>query len=290
MKSLIRRALVKLFGLKLASAPSKYGYAGSFQSWTEAKSEFHGYQDPQIADRVASGARAVLEGAAAYERDSITFSSRQYSFPVAAALMWAGLKNHGNLKVLDFGGGLGTSIVQNQPFLGTLNNVSWTIIEQPTFVAQGKELFDGAALVFGDDIGVNLKRFKPDLVLLSSSLQYVEKPFEILQLVADAQVEMVVLDRTLFSGAADDFVTRQKVPDDIFPATIPVWIFSETKFCAFMERRYRLMSKFASSQTTVDWDSDGRKLEELGFIYVLQGSAYDSLLEAPASLLERKND
>jgi len=268
----------------------KYGYSGSFDSWAEAKSHYDGYQDPLIAEKVAAGARAVQQGTAAYERDSITFSSRQYALPIAAALMWAGLKNENKLKVLDFGGGLGTSFIQNQPFVRTLQDINWTIVEQPSFVEQGKRLFKDSILEFDDDIGACLQRCTPDLVLISSSLQYVEKPFEILQLVADARVEMIVFDRTLFSTATNDFATRQTVPDNIFPATIPAWIFSEKKFCSFMESSYKLVSRFTSSQTTVDWDSEDRKLEELGFIFVLKGSTYDLLVESPSSLLEKKND
>lgn len=286
----IRGAFKKLFGRWIENTPTPYGYVGSFRNWAEAKSEFEGYQDPRIAAKVAFGVRAVLNGAATYERDSVTFSSRQYSFPVATALMWAGLKNRGTLKVLDFGGGLGTSFVQNQPFLATLEKLSWTIVEQPTFVAEGKKLFADSALVFDDNITVSLNREKPDVALISSSLQYVEKPFDILRLVAAERVEMIVLDRTLFSASADDLVTRQRVPDNIFTATIPAWIFSEEKFRAFMDDHYLLVSRFSASQTTVEWDSENRKLEELGFIYVLRGSAYDSLLRLSSSGLEKKND
>jgi putative methyltransferase (TIGR04325 family) len=290
MRRFLGQFVRKLFGVKPDVPPPRYGYSGRFQSWAEASSGTLGYQDPKIATKVAHGAREVRTGKAVYERDSVTFSRRQYSFPVATALLWAGCKNNGKLHVLDFGGGFGTSFVQNQPFLGALEHVNWTIVEQPTFVAEARHVLGDAGLIFESDLGESLRRGKPDLALISSSLQYVERPFEILGQLIESEVEMIVLDRTLFSDEADDLVTKQRVPEEIFPATIPVWIFSEAKFTTFMAAKYTLISRFASSQTTVDWDSEGRKLEELGFIYVLRGSAYDSLSESTPYFLEKPND
>jgi putative methyltransferase (TIGR04325 family) len=287
MKNLLRAALNRL-KKKGSSASPKYGYAGEFQTWESGKSATRGYQDPEIAAKVAAGASAVLEGRAVYERDSIIFSSRQYSLPLAAALMWCGLKNCGTLKVLDFGGGLGTSYFQNLPFLSLLDRVEWAIVEQDSFVEQAKTVFAGSKLTFYSEIEEGLKRVSPDVVLVSSSLQYVEKPYDVLRAIVEQATEMVVFDRTLFGSGAEDFVTRQTVPDEIFSATIPTWIFSEPKFESFMSDRYLLVSRFSSSLTTVSWNSEKRKLEELGFIYVLKGSGYESLVNARPTLFESK--
>ena len=64
-----------------------------------------------------------------YERDSIAFNEREYAFPVATALLWAASVQQNRLRVLDFGGALGTVFVQNRPFLSYLEKLKWLIVE-----------------------------------------------------------------------------------------------------------------------------------------------------------------
>ena len=280
---------LQVFSSKAKSQNMGYGYRGTFSNWADAMTSSGGYQDPQIAKIVSESAQTVLLGKAVYERDSVTFASRQYSFQIAAALMWAGLHNKGSLKVLDFGGGFGTSYIQNKPFLSMLNMVSWIIVEQKTFINEARRHFQKSGLIFSENIFDSLSEDKPNLVLLSSSLQYIEHPWDILKHIIESDVEMIVFDRTIFSDESIDFITQQRVPESIFSASIPLWIFSESKFRKFMERRYKLISCFESSQSTVNWDCDGRKLKELGFIYVLKGTLYDQLHELPVAYPGNKN-
>jgi putative methyltransferase (TIGR04325 family) len=280
MRSIVIAVLSRLIKLLQRDSSVRFGYIGRFDSWAQAKGDSLGYQDPKIAAQVALGAGTVLAGKAVYERDSVTFSSREYSFPVATALLWAASRWRGTLKVLDFGGGLGTSFFQNKPFMAWMSRIEWAIVEQQTFVEQGQRLFKHDQLCFHSSVEEGLQGVTPQLALLSSSLQYVENPYNVLTAIVSARVEMVVIDRTLFYGDLSDCVTRQHVPAEIFPATIPTWIFSEQRLVEFMEADYRLVSRFPSYRTTAEWDSEKRNLEELGFIFVLKGSDYDRALSS----------
>lgn len=258
------------------------GYVGEFETWHEAKAGMTGYSDPAIAKQVAAGAAEVVAGRKAYERDSVTFEKRQYAFPIATALLWAA-RSRSELNVIDFGGGLGTSYYQNRPFLQSVARLNWVIVEQQTFVEQGNLLFRDGQVSFHADLGKALAVSDPHIVLLSSSLQYVERPYDILEIISRAKAEIIVVDRTLFSDSSHDVVTRQHVSADIFSAVIPTWIFSESKFLDYMQLNYALVSKFPASCSTADNDREDRNLEESGYLFVLRGSEYDSALQLSVS-------
>lgn len=255
------------------------GYSGRFDSWLQAKGSLPGYQDPKIAEIVAEAAQKVLSGSAVYERDSVTFNQREFSFPLATALLWIASRTPGGVRVLDFGGGLGTSYFQNLPFMNWVTELEWSIVEQPSFVAQARAKFDGHRLKFFSNLAEGLRASKPQFALLSSSLQYVEKPYEVLSDIVEAGVEVVMIDRTLFSSETADYATQQHVPQNIFPAIIPVWVFSQQKFLEYMQRNYRMLSPFPAFKSTIDLDRDGRSLQELGYLFVLKGSDFDLALD-----------
>lgn len=274
--SILRSRLGKL--LKADVRPP-VGYSGRFDDWLEAKGQSAGYQDLEIAEKVGTAVKCVLSGAAVYERDSVTFDRREFSFPVATALLWAASKYGGAISVLDFGGGLGTSFFQNKPLMKWVRGLKWTIVEQPNFVAQAGELPIHDPLHFYSNIEQGLREARPQLVLLSSSLQYVERPYEILDEIINEKIELIVIDRTIFSNESSDYVTQQHVPAQIFSAVIPTWILSKKKFVEYMERHYRLVSQFSAFQSTVDLDMEKRGLQELGYLFVLRDSDYDLALD-----------
>ena len=276
--SILTTLRYRLGKLLKADPPALNGYSGRFDDWLQAKGQSAGYQDPEIAGKVAAAVGTVLSGAAVYERDSVTFDHRQFSFPVATALLWAASKCGGGLRVLDFGGGLGTSFFQNKPFMNWVPDLEWAIVEQPSFVAQADKLFSSTQLRFYSGIEEGLRETQPQLALLSSSLQYVERPYEVLDAIFKEKIEVVVIDRTLFSDESSDYVTQQHVPAEIFSAVIPTWIFSKKKFMEYMERHYRLVSQFSAFQSTVDLDMEKRGLQELGYLFVLRDSGYDLAL------------
>ena len=80
----------------------------------------------------------VVDGRAAYERDSVLFEEVEYVWPLLASLMWVGARHLGSLNVLDFGGSLGSTYFQNRIFLATLPSVRWNIVEQPRHVEVGR--------------------------------------------------------------------------------------------------------------------------------------------------------
>src|SRR5678816_4599149 len=64
-------------------------FTGDFASWEEAAQASPGYAAPVILEKTRAAMLRVKNGEAAYERDSVTFTTIVYSFPLLAGLFRA---------------------------------------------------------------------------------------------------------------------------------------------------------------------------------------------------------
>ena len=207
----------------------------------------------------------VISGEAAYERDSVLFDKVQHSFPVLAGLLHAAVANGGNLSVLDFGGSLGSSYYQCRGFLSELKSLKWSIVEQPKFVECGRELFESEELKFYYDIDECLISEKPDVVLLSGVLPYIECPYEQVKDIIKRNLEYIILDRTPVVGLESDILTVQKVPKIIYEASYPCWFLSEKKLLLCLLNRYKILGEWESFDT---WKLGRTMAQSKGYIFV----------------------
>jgi putative methyltransferase (TIGR04325 family) len=196
-------------------------FEGPFATWDEAMRMSSGYDSQQILDKVLAATVKVKNGQAAYERDSVLFDEVQYAWPAVAGLMWAAAQDSGRLSVLDFGGSLGSSYFQNRQLLKDIKDVRWSIIEQAHFVKAGKQHLQDEQLRFYEAIDECVKAEKPNVVLLSSALQYVEKPYEILESLSEIGAILFIVDRTPFWSENTESLVIQQVPPRIYPASYP---------------------------------------------------------------------
>jgi len=210
----------------VSGAPEPLVFDDSFGSWEAAESAANGYDSREIIDRVVRSTRAVKAGSGLFERDGIVFHNPEYRWPVAYALA-ASAAAHGELRVLDVGGSLGSVYWQHRGLL-TPDISAWTILEQKAFVDEGRSL-DLDPLTFATDL-VDAERFGPwHVALFSSVLQYVPQPWETLASILDTGVDYLVIDRTPLHPGPSDIPTLQRVPAHIYPASYPAWILSESR-------------------------------------------------------------
>ena len=151
-------------------------YSGNYPDWATAISHASGYDAAMILERVRQAAVKVTAGEAKYERDSVLFENVQHSFSVLAGLLRAASENGNQLSVLDFGGSLGSSYYQCRDFLSTISSLKWSVVEQENFVRCGREQFETEKLKFYYTIAECIQHAKPNVVLLSSVLQYLPEP------------------------------------------------------------------------------------------------------------------
>ncbi len=224
-------------------------YTGDYRTWQEAKAAARGYDDPAIFDKVVASARAVRDGHAAFERDSVTFAETAIHGPLVAGLLRAASKNEGRLHVIDFGGGFGSAWWQHRAWIDQGAEVTWEVIEQPHFVAAGREEFEVGPLRFRQSLDECTANPRSALILLSSVLPYLEKPHDLMAEIARRGFRHVLIDRTGFTRNHADRLTVQRVPKTIYDATYPCWFFSEERLLQPLAANYRVLVKWPSFDT-----------------------------------------
>lgn len=225
-----------------------YGWSGNYATWAEAQEKCTGYDSDVIFQKVKSSLLKVKNGDAVFERDSVLFDKIQYSFPLLAALNNVALNTKGALNVLDFGGSLGSGYYQNKNFFNKINEFNWCIVEQTHFVNEGKKNFQNNQLHFYDDIETCLKDYKINIVVLASVLQYIEKPYELLNTIIKQNIEYIYIDRTPVLIDKSDRITIQKVHKSIYEAKYPCWLLNEKKILHLLSYDYELLFDAESAE------------------------------------------
>jgi len=221
---------------------------GNYRSWGEAQKHSCGYDSDLILNMVKDALFKVKKGEAVYERDSVLFEKIQYSFPVLAALLRVAVANNGYLSILDFGGSLGSSYYQCRGFLSDLKKLRWSIVEQQNYVGCGKKLFEDDELKFYYTIDECLQCERPNAVLLSSVIQYIEEPYALIERLVECEFPYMIFDRTPFHPGKSDIITVQHVPKKIYLASYPFRIFSLTKFKKMFSDKYEIIADFDSNE------------------------------------------
>lgn len=227
----------------------KYGWKGDYVDWQSAKNASLGYDQEEILSKVKSAISKVKNGEAVFERDSVLFDEIQYSWPFLAGLMQAS-SSVGNLRVLDFGGSLGSSYFQNRKFISHVKDVSWNIVEQEHFVKLGKQEFESEHLHFYYDVDSCVEEQNTEILLLLSVLQYLENPFDMLDNMLKHDFKYILIDRTPFTDQARDLIKLQIVPPQIYEASYPCWVFDAQKFNDyFVSNSYELVEEFETIES-----------------------------------------
>ena len=223
-------------------------FEGDFRTWEEAASRCSGYADGAILDKVLGATRKVILGEAAFERDSVAFDRTEYSWPLLAGLMWAAARTRGRLSVLDLGGALGSSYFQNRKFLQAIPEVRWHVVEQPHYAEAGRINVHEEHLFFYETIEASALEDRPNVIVLSSVLQYLPDPHSLLRDLLRVEAETIILDRTSYSTESNkDVIKIQHVPRSIYLASYPCRFFVEDDLLEFFKANgYHLLEAFDS--------------------------------------------
>lgn len=206
-------------------------FTGPYASWREAAAQSTGYDAADILPRVIAATRAVVAGRAAFERDSILFREPASEPVIVAALRAAAPADVSALRVLDFGGSLGSTYRQIRNEVGA--PMRWHVVEQPAFVEAGQREFSTSELRFHHTIEDVVAVEPPHAVVLGSVLPYVEDPWSILAKVAALPARTWIVTRTAFADTPEDRVLVQHVPPSIYRASYPAWVLATARFSAF---------------------------------------------------------
>ena len=268
LPSFLKIFIRKYLNISIYKKSSEYGFFGNYSTWEDAKKYTSGYESLDILEKCKIALLKVKNGEAEYERDSVLFDKKEYSWPLLSALLWIASKNGNKLRVLDYGGSLGTTYYQNKKYFDHLEEFTWTIVEQKRFVECGKELFEDDHLKFSYNIDESIKN-KPSVIILSSVLQYMEQPYNLLKKIFNINIKYIIIDLTGFINDPDRIVI-QRVPDNIYKASYPVWFFNEDKFISYFCEKYNLVDSFNGFVGKELYIDNKYKTGYKGFIFKLK--------------------
>lgn len=242
------KELIPPIALNLRWYSFKYGWKGFYKSYDEAKKKCKGYDEEHILNRIIETTMQVKNKEIAYERDGIAYDTVQMNFPMLKTLLYIASKNDNELTLIDFGGSLGTTYYQNYPYLQHLKKLRWCIIEQPSYVAAGREHFENEHIKFYGSIEECLAENKPQLFMICSALQYMEKPYQLLDEIKQTKIPYLLLDFIGYNNRKSDRITIQHVPPAFYgvEASYPCYFFCrakiEDKLCESYEKKYDFIS------------------------------------------------
>jgi putative methyltransferase (TIGR04325 family) len=238
-------------------------FSGQPRDWAQAVTMSNGYSTQAVIDRVSEATRSILAGHPGYERDSVLLNDGAYPYQILTALLRGATLNGGRLSVIDFGGSLGSTYRLCAPFLEGLSAIQWQIIEQAPFVELGQREFCTDQLGFFSSIDELPQPIARPVILLSSVLQYLERPWEILGQLLQHDACQLAVDRTPMSSSPEDRLCIQHVPKTIYEASYPCWILSRQRLNNELAQRWNLLAEFASA--------DGTATTEDGFAFEFRG-------------------
>lgn len=237
-------------------------YAGDYASWAGAAAASQGYDAEIVFQKTLEAARAVRDGRAAWERDTVLFSEPACHEPLLRQLRRIAAATDGKLSVLDFGGALGSTWWQHRPWLADLVEVRWSVVEQPRWVEAGRREFTQGPLRFYATVAECVAVERPAVVLLSSVLPYLEAPHALLRQVAAGDFRHVIIDRTGFIARGRDRLTVQRVPREIYAASYPCWFFDRASLLRPFAEHWRVVDEWpAFGDLDIDADYLGLALE-----------------------------
>lgn len=221
-------------------------FRGNHADWATARAASGGYDDGAILQKVLASTLEVQAGRAAFERDSVLFSAPDPDRALLAVLEVVAAENNGRLRVLDFGGSLGSAYWRHRAFIPQGDSLRWDVVEQATFVEAGRRYVTEPALRFHDDVKAAQQTGGHDVLLCSCVLQYLEEPFRFLEEWSRLDVSYVLLNNLPLNAKGPDRIKVQYVPPSIYAATYPVWFFNREAFLKRAGKHYEIVKEFDS--------------------------------------------
>lgn len=235
-------------------------FRGNYANWAEARAQASAEDGSAQLARVRAAAQAVQSGAAAWDRDGVTFAKPAVHAPLLAALLQSAQANDGRLVVVDFGGGLGSTWRQHRKALAEVACASWRVVERPLVVEAGRVEFSEKPLEFHDSLVGALAGGPVTTVLLSSVLPYLERPYELLTDIVGCECTDVIIDRTPFITGERDRIVVQYTPPVLGGGSHPCRLLVRSNLLQCLEPYFSLVAEWSVPFDDIDGSVDYRGL------------------------------
>lgn len=236
-------------------------FEGDYPSYLEAKKASTGYDAPAILARTREALLKVKRGEVKWERDAMVSDSEELPWRMLAVLLRiAATKKVPTLRVIDFGGSLGSLYFWCKHFLPSQLSLNWHVVEQPEHVKVGKQDFENTELMFDYTVDDVLQRYPSsgdvDLLVLSGVVQCLPDPEAFLRQAAGWKIPRILLDRTPLWDKANR-LTVQYVPREIYEGSYPAWFLSRQSVLSIMGENYKISGRYPDTEY---WEIDGQKV------------------------------
>lgn len=221
-------------------------FRGRYRDWAAAQAASGGYDDDVIVRKVLAATLEVKAGRAAFERDGVLFGTVDPDGPLLEVLQGIAATRQGRLRVLDFGGSLGTNYWRHRTLVPAGEDLRWDVVEQRAFVEAGRTHLADTPLKFHADVQAAQAAGDHDVLLCSCVLQYLEEPFRALDEWSRLEIPYLLLNNLPLHPRKPDRLMVQHVPPSIYPASYPVWFFNREDFLKRVGVRYEVVKEFAS--------------------------------------------
>lgn len=220
-------------------------------SWETAKRKSAGYESTNVVTPLMQGAtemRGNLENST-----SVATRFQQVATAIFFGISENRLSEGKPLRVLDFGGGSGDYFYQFQKFVPHID-FDWTVVETPALTEAMQHQFGGKTQMIRWVDSLEMTEDKYDFVLCSSVLQYLEKPFEVLDVLVKKS-QFVIINRIPIVNSSDHFVALQRIVTKKRRGSYPAHFFSETRFLKTMAMYGSIPMRWvvAEDQPVVNW-------------------------------------
>ena len=213
---------------------------GNYKNWPDAIKNSLGYGSNVIFKKSKESFLKVINGKAQYERDSVLFYTKKINNFLINILFEIKNKNK-PLKVLDFGGSFGSTYFQNYSILSDKKKFHWSIIEQPEIVQFANKQKLNENLNFFSDKNKYIDKYRPDVILFSSVVQYLQYPFNLINFFIKKKINYFIFMKTPFEKNKES-IRIQIVPKNIYDASYPIRIFNENIFLElFKNNNYKII-------------------------------------------------
>jgi putative methyltransferase (TIGR04325 family) len=234
--------------IALLPEPLKIGLRGTLapiigfrvtKNWESAVSGSSGYQSPKTISTIEGSDPVVTKSI--IKHDFLGSRYLQVASAILSGLNPEKFKSGTPIHVLDIGGGLGEYFFLLQQNLPNLK-FEWLILETPALceLAKTKQIAT-PDVSWTDSLIDSSGTF--DIVLLSSVIQYVEKPFALIEM-AMQKAPLLIFNRLPLSTNAHNLVCIQRPGLLETKGSYPVHILSEKLFFSYLSARGRIMSRW----------------------------------------------
>jgi putative methyltransferase (TIGR04325 family) len=251
------------------SKKSKYGFHGNYTCWEEVSKQVTGWETDIIFDKINQSTNQLEKKDGSFERDGEIISSTNQNFPLIYSLINSINIKKKELSIIDFGGSLGTHYKRYRQFINNGIKISWAIVEQKKYVDYAKKVNKNLELNFHYSISESLKINNYSTFFSSGTIQYIEKPYKLMDEIMEYNFSTIVFDRIFFLNDVNDRICIQTVnPKLFYHASFSVWLFNEAKFKKHMSKKYTLILEFMSEDG--DNQIEGIRIYHKGFYYKLK--------------------